>query len=263
MKIGTFARTAEQVEKAMEYRPDFVDLRLDIGYDFELKAASSTLSDAGIACTIHLPTDPDWKPFELSQDITPYIDLGRMVDAELVTFHTTLSTLFYDDDDIDVFLESLEIAYEASLESDVPIAIETLGLYYTELSLLFERFPKMKMVLDIGHGEILAMRNRSLNHIQSFFDYIEMVDVHDNNGSKLVQEVLDLKEKRSVSQEEMREMARRYDTHDPIGSGSIDFEPIFRLLKTKSYDKKFLMLGGKPEDFRRERESFMKHWLAA
>ncbi|TFF91313.1 sugar phosphate isomerase/epimerase, partial [Candidatus Thorarchaeota archaeon] len=253
----------EQVRKAIEYQPDFVELRLDIGHDFDLRDVSSALTKAGIASTIHLPSNPDWKPAELSQGMVPYIDLGRLVDAELVTFHTSLSTLFYSDEDIEVFLESLPIAYDASLETGVPLAIETRGLYYTELSLLFERFPKLGMVLDIGHGEILALRNRSLTHIDSFYKHIDMVNVHDNNGSQLVQEILDLRKKRTVSIEEMRELARRYDTHDPIGSGSIDFDAIFSRLKTQGYDKKFLMLGGSHDDFPQERKSFMNCWLAA
>lgn len=263
MEIGTFARTTEQVRKAVEFKPDFVELRLDLGHNLDLKEACSILSTAGISCTIHLPSDPDWKPYELSQGITPYIDLARLIDAKLVTFHTTLSTLFYDDDDIDIFLESLPVAYDAASEAGITIAVETLGLYYTELSLLFERFPKMKLVLDIGHGEILATRNRALSHIDSFGDFIEMVNVHDNNGSKMVQEVLDLRKKRDVSRGEMRELALRYDTHSLIGEGSIEFEKIFQLLKSRSYDNRFLMIGGKPEDFDRERETFMKRWLAS
>jgi sugar phosphate isomerase/epimerase len=263
MEIGTFARTSQQVRRAIEFKPDFVELRLDLGHDLDLREACEAIKETGISCTLHLPSHPEWKPMNLSQGLAPYIDLGRLIDAKLVTFHTTLSTLFYEDEDIDVFLESLPAAYDAAVEADVPIAIETLGLYYTELSLLFERFPKMKMVLDIGHGQILATMNRSLAHIESFGDYIEMVNVHDNNGSQLIEEIINLKKERAVSRGEMRELAFKYDTHDPIGEGSIDFDPIFRLLKSKGYDKRFLMIGGRPEDFEREREAFMKHWLEA
>ncbi len=263
MEIGTYARTTEQVKQAVQHKPDFVELRLDLGHDLDLKEACGILSSAGVSCTIHLPSNPDWKPYELSQGIAPYIDLARLIDARLVTFHTTLSTLFYDDEDIDTFLQSLPVAYDAAREAGVPIAVETLGLYYTELSLLFERFPQMRLVLDIGHGEILATRNRSLAHIETFGDFIEMVNVHDNNGSRMIQEVLDLKKKRDVSRGEMRELALRYDSHSRIGEGSIDFEKIFALLKSVSYDKRFLMIGGQPEDFEGERSSFMERWLAA
>jgi sugar phosphate isomerase/epimerase len=263
MEIGTFARASDQVRKAIEFKPDFVELRLDVGHDFDLRESCEALGEAGIACTLHLPSHPEWQPMDLSQGLAPYIDLGRLMDARLVTFHTTLSTLFYEDEDIDVFLESLPAAYDAAVEADVPIAIETLGLYYTELSLLFERFPKLKMVLDLGHGQILTTMNRSLAHIESFGDYIEMVNVHDNNGGQMVQEIINLKKQRAVSRGEMRELALKYDTHNLIGKGSIDFDSIFRLLKSKGYDKRFLMIGGNPEDFEQEREAFMKRWLEA
>ena len=263
MEIGTFARNNEQVQAAIKNEPDFVDLRMDLNFSINFAEAKEDLNDAGIACTLHLPSNPDWKPIELSRGIVPYIDLGRQIDAEVVTFHTMLSTLFYDDHDIDIFLKSLPLAYEASKEAGVNLAIESLGLYYTETQLLFDMFPNMKMNLDIGHGQILALRNRALDHIESFYDKIAMVNVHDNHGAKMVDDVLKMKKEREVSQGEIRELAVRYDTHLPIGEGDIDFEPIFRSLKERGFDGRFLMMCECPADFPREREKFMELWLAA
>ncbi|MFW9807071.1 MAG: TIM barrel protein, partial [Candidatus Thorarchaeota archaeon] len=141
--------------------------------------------------------------------------------------------------------------------------IETLGLYYTETQLLFDMFPNMRMALDIGHGQILASRNRALEHIGAFYDQIVMVNVHDNHGSKMLEEVLKMKKEREVSQGEIRELAVRYDTHLPIGGGEIDFETIFRALKQRSYDSKFLMMCECPSDFPREKEKFKELWLSA
>ena len=96
MEIGTFARNNEQVQAAIKNEPDFVDLRMDLNFSINFAEAKEDLNDAGIACTLHLPSNPDWKPIELSRGIVPYIDLGRQIDAEVVTFHTMLSTLFYE-----------------------------------------------------------------------------------------------------------------------------------------------------------------------
>ncbi|MFW9789197.1 MAG: TIM barrel protein [Candidatus Thorarchaeota archaeon] len=263
MEIGTFARNNEQVRKAIEMEPDFVDLRMDLNFSINFAEAKTDLNNAGIPCTLHLPSNPDWKPIELSRGIVPYIDLGRRIDAEIVTFHTMLSTLFYDDHDIDIFLKALPLACEASKESGVTLAIETLGLFYTETQLLFDMFPNMKMALDIGHGQILAKRNRALNHITSFYDQIAMVNVHDNNGSKMLDDVLKIKKEREVSQGEIRELAVRYDTHLPIGQGEIDFCAIFGDLKQRGYDGKFLMMCECLADFPRERERFNELWLTA
>jgi sugar phosphate isomerase/epimerase len=263
MEIGTFARNNGQVRSAIENEPDFIDLRMDLNFSINFSEAKTDLNKAGIPCTLHLPSNPDWKPIELSRGIVPYIDLGRQIDAEVVTFHTMLSTLFYDDYDIETFLKALPLACEASKEAGVTLAIETLGLYYTEMQLLFDMFPNMRLALDIGHGQILAKRNRALDHITSFYDQIVMVNVHDNNGSQMVDDVQKMKKEREVSQGEIRELAVRYDTHLPIGEGEIDFQTIFKELKHRGYSGKFLMMCECPPDFPREREKFMELWLAS
>jgi sugar phosphate isomerase/epimerase len=263
MQIGTFARDNEQIEWALQHEPDFIDLRMDLNYRIAFEKAKESLNDAGVSCTLHLPSDPEWKPMNLASGIVPYIDLGAEINAELVSFHSTLSTLFYRDEDIDTFLEALPLASMAAKNSNVVIGVETLGLYYTELTLLFDEHPEMKMALDIGHGQIMATRNRALGHIESFLDHIEMVIVHDNNGQEMIHDILKAREKREVSIEETRELARRYDTHLPIGEGSIDFETIFRELKERGYDGKFLMMCADQKKFLREREKFMKLWMEA
>ncbi|MFW9795277.1 MAG: TIM barrel protein, partial [Candidatus Thorarchaeota archaeon] len=242
MDIGTFARNNDQILNAVEHEPDFIDLRMDLNYSIDFKKAKDELNKAGIPCTLHLPSNPDWKPIELSRGIVPYIDLGRQLDAEVVTFHTMLSTLFYDDHDIDIFLQAIPLACDTASESGVKLAIETLGLYYTELRLLFDEFCDMKLALDIGHGQILAKRNRAFDHIISFFEEIEIVNVHDNYGSKMLDDVLQMRQDREVSQGEIRELAVRYDTHLPIGEGEIDFVIIFKELKQRGYDGRFCMM---------------------
>ena len=263
MDIGTFARDNKQVREAISSEPDFIDLRMDLNHSIDFVEAKADLNKAGIPCTLHLPSNPDWKPIELSRGIVPYIDLGRQIDAEVLTFHTMLSTLFYDDTDIDIFLRAIPLACEAAAEAGVTLAIETLGLYYTELRLLFDEFSDMKLALDIGHGQILAKRNRAFEHIGTFFDNIEIVNVHDNNGSKMVDDVMKMKRESDVSQGEIRELAVRYDTHLPIGNGEIDFASIFSVLKQRGYDGRFGMMCADPKEFPSEREKFMELWLAA
>ncbi|MHA1577039.1 MAG: sugar phosphate isomerase/epimerase family protein [Candidatus Thorarchaeota archaeon] len=263
MKIGTFARSNEQIEFALQHDPDFIDLRMDLDHTIHFADAKKLLTDADVDITLHLPSDPNWKPIDLAKDIVPYIDLGLDIEAKLVTFHTQLSTLFYDDEDIDTFLQQVPLVCEALHECGVEMAIETLGLYYTELSLLFDAHPEISLALDIGHGQIMASRNRALGHIESFFERIKMVIVHDNNGQNMIDDILDLRKKQDVSTKETREIARKYDTHLPIGTGSIDFSPIFRELKEHKYDSKFLMMCNDHTRFPEEREKFEKLWLEA
>ncbi len=263
MRIGTFARNNEQLKHAIAMKPDFVDLRLDFDHSINFGETKKFLSDAGIGCTLHLPSNPDWRPMDLPKEIVPYIDLGRVVDAELVSIHTTLSTLFYSDEEIDLFLGQVPILCDAARESGMQVAVETLGLYYTELQLLCDSHPEIAIVLDIGHGQIMAKRNRSLSHIDSFINHIKMVNVHDNNGHEMVDEVLKIREKRGISVEETRELARKYDEHLPIGEGSIDFQEIFTPLKQTGYDERFLMMCSDPSKFEEERRKFLELWVKA
>jgi len=263
MQVGTFARTNEQVVRGIESSADFIELRMDFNHQIIFDKAKTALNQAGIPCTLHLPSDRNWKPIELSQNILPYIDLAQMIDAQLVTFHPSLSTLLFRDEEIDTFLQSLPLVYDAAKESGIVLAIETLGIYYTELMLVLDELPDMKIDLDIGHGQLFATINRALDHVKSHCNSIEMVNVHDNNACEAFAELLASKKMRDFTQEELREMAIICDKHLPIGEGSINFSPIFTALKEKNYDGRFLMLCSDPLYFLQEQKKFMELWLAA
>jgi len=263
MEIGTFARTNEQILRGIESSPDFIELRMDENHTINFSEAKTAMNKAEIPCTLHLPSKRDWKPINLSKDILPYIDLGQMINAELLVFHPPLSTLLYTDEDIDSFLEALPLAYDAAKESGVSLAIETLSFYYAELMLVVDKFPDLRINLDIGHGEILATRNRAIGHIENFCSSIEMVNVHDNNACQQFEEILNSKDLNEFSQDELREIAIGCDEHLPIGDGLIKFDNIFSILKEKNYDGRFLMLCADPLCFKEERKKFMDLWLAA
>jgi sugar phosphate isomerase/epimerase len=263
MEIGTFARHIEQVKSGISHDPDFIDLRMDLNYSLDFREVRRILGESDIVPTLHLPSDPCWRPMDYPREIIPYVDIGSEVGAELVTTHTALSTLFYNDDEIDSFLECVPLLCDAAKENGIQLAVETLGLYYTELTLLFERCPDMKIALDVGHGQIMATRNRALDVIQSFYDHIAVVNIHDNHGSRMVSKVRDLRREREVAHEELLILAREHDEHLPIGEGEIVFEPIFRELKERGYAGKFLMMCKDPERFPGERDKFTKIWLEA
>jgi len=263
VQIGSFARQTEQVRNTIPHEPDFIDLRMDFNYSLDFREVSRMLTDKGIACTLHLPSDPCWRPMDIPGEIVPFIDIGSEIGAELVTCHTALSTIFYSDQEIDGFLDSITLACDTAQERGVNLAVETLGLYYTELTLLFDRCPQLGISLDIGHGQIMALRNRANDILQSFYDRVKMVNIHDNHGMKMVEEVRQLRKEREVPREEMLVLARKYDEHLSIGEGSIDFEPILTDMKQRSYDGRFLMMCEDSEKFPEERDKFMSTWLRA
>ncbi len=262
MQIGTYARHHEQLAEVLYFEPDFVDLRLDLNHTIKYNESRNLLRDAGVSCTLHLPSSPEWRPIDISKEIMPYIDIGAELDAEVVTFHSTLSSMFYDDDEIDAFIQSVPLACDVASERGMTLAIETLGMFYTELAVLFEHCD-VNIALDLGHGQIMASRNRALELIQAFPEKIVIVNVHDNHGDKMMDEIQKLRAKGSVSGRDVRDIAVKYDTHLPIGEGVIDFAQIFAALKEKEYDGRFLMMSNNPLDFRNEKEKFLHLWLSA
>ncbi len=261
MQIGTFARTTEQVLDGLKVMPDFIELRMDLHHSINFSDAKAATKEAGIPCTLHLPSDPSWSPIDMVTKIIPFVDIGAMIDADLVVFHGPLSTILYEDQDIDIFLQTLPLLYDAAMESGISLAIETLVFYYTEMMLIFDELPKLRMVLDIGHGQIFATRNRAIGHIDTYYDRIETVNIHDNHACEIYKDLLEKQQLSSFSKETLREMALTCDKHLPIGEGSIDFDPIFSALKQKQYNKRFLMLSNNPQNFDVEREKFLELWL--
>ncbi|TFG28977.1 sugar phosphate isomerase/epimerase [Candidatus Thorarchaeota archaeon] len=263
MQIGTFARTNEQVLTGLEARPDFIELRMDLNYRINFTEAKTALNQVGVPCTLHLPSDPSWKPVDMITEIVPLMDIGSMIDAEIVVFHGPISSILYNDEEIDSYLEYLPLLYDAAVESGITLAIETLVFYYTEMMLIFEQMPKMRMVLDIGHGQILSTRNRAVGHTETYIERIETVNVHDNHASEVYNDLLDQEKMSSLSKEELREIALKCDEHLAIGEGTIDFSPIFSALKQRNYDNRFLMLTRDPSSFDEERNKFLELWLKA
>jgi sugar phosphate isomerase/epimerase len=255
MQIGSYARHQEQLKDLLKYEPDFVELRLDINHTIKLSEARRLFTDAGISCTLHMPSSPEWSPTDIGREIIPYIDRAAEVEAQLVVVHGSLSSLFYSDEEIDEFINALPLACDAAEETGIRLAIETLGTLYTEMAVMFETCD-VDIALDIGHGQIMALRNRAMDLLNAFPERVSLVNVHDNNGSDMIKEVANLKKKKNISKHDIRDLAVRYDTHLP----TIQFEKIFSKFKDNQYDGRFLLLSNNPDDFPKEREKFLKLW---
>ncbi|MDQ7781592.1 MAG: sugar phosphate isomerase/epimerase family protein [Desulfomonilaceae bacterium] len=77
---------------------------------------------------------------------------------------------------------------------------------------VLDRFPTLKITLDVGHAHIGRRRNyKSLEFIERFGRRIDHVHASDNFGKE--------------------------DSHLPIGAGNIDFRKIFKALRKTGYDQ--------------------------
>lgn len=90
------------------------------------------------------------------------------------------------------------------------IACENTAEEAGDMAEVLDAHPAIVLTLDIGHGELLSERNKSLDFIEAWPDRIRHVHIHDNIGGTTYYE----------------------DLHLPLGEGGIDFEPIMKALAT-------------------------------
>ncbi len=114
-------------------------------------------------------------------------------------------------------LESLAIIYRRAEVLEIPLCIENMFsrvcpfVEPEDFNSIFASFPKMKLLLDVGHANIDdAEGRRAVRFIQQFSDRLEHLHVSDNHG--------------------------RVDEHLPLGEGSVGWKAILRALRAAAYD---------------------------
>jgi sugar phosphate isomerase/epimerase len=130
-----------------------------------------------------------------------------------------------------------EMVEEASLRG-VTLCIENLSERCESFETAFEAIPKLKMTLDIGHGQLLSKENTSFGFIADCFDRIDHIHVHDNHGGTRVED----------------------DLHLCLGDGVVKYQEIFSLLKKKNYQSTITM-EVKPGDMPRTRAEIERYLL--
>jgi sugar phosphate isomerase/epimerase len=107
-----------------------------------------------------------------------------------------------------------------------------------EFQALFEIFPDLRLVLDIGHANLGGGKNKSSEFIHRYGYRIGHVHANDNFGKE--------------------------DSHLPIGAGIIDFERIMKELKEAQYDETItLEVFSKDRDYLKlSKEKIKQIWEA-
>jgi sugar phosphate isomerase/epimerase len=112
-----------------------------------------------------------------------------------------------------VKIEGLRELTEFAGENDCILTLENTEEYTRILKKVFDKISNLFFCLDIGHANLFAKENRSINLINNFKDILKHVHTHDNVGGD----------------------AEKFDLHLPIGAGKINFTPIFNKLKEIKY----------------------------
>jgi len=190
------------------------------------KAIVQALADCGLGLVCHMPT------FVYLADLTPRIreaSLLEMQDAfhaaaalhpQKVVLHppfiSGMGPLVMDRSK-KIAMENLEIIVLEAGRLGLNVCIENMFSRYPgwtepkDFFPIFEKFPALRLTLDIGHAHIESKRgDRILAFIEAFGSRIGHVHASDNQG--------------------------KADDHLPIGVGTIDFNRIVRALKKAGYD---------------------------
>lgn len=126
-------------------------------------------------------------------------------------------------------MESLETILKKAFSLNITVCIENMFpqahflIHPHEFQPVFEKFPEIRLTLDMGHANLGGGKNRSLEFIRLHGHRIGHVHANDNFGKE--------------------------DSHLPIGAGIIDFEKIMKELKEAQYDETITL-----EVFSRDRD---------
>ena len=166
--------------------------------------------------TVYLP-----KVFEL-------FPMMQSLSMRLLTIHLWLDRRFVQKKALESKLDILKRMVEKAGQYQVTVCIENLSEEARDMEPAFIGIPSLMMTLDLGHGELLCDKNRSLGFIEKFPERIKHVHLHDNRGGN----------------------SHTDDLHLPPGEGVIDFKGLFEALRRMDYDRT-VTLELKPHEIRK------------
>ena len=146
----------------------------------------------------------------------------------LLTIHLWLDRRFVKKNALESKLDILKRMVAKAAENSIMVCIENLSEEAKDLEPAFHEIPSLRMTLDLGHGELLCEKNRSLGFIEKFPERIKHVHLHDNRGGN----------------------SHKDDLHLPPGEGRIDFKGLFEALRGIHYDRT-VTLELKPHEIRK------------
>jgi len=152
----------------------------------------------------------------------------QSLSMRLLTIHLWLDQRFVKKNAIESKLDLLKRMVEKASQNSIMVCIENLSEEARDLEPAFDEIPALMMTLDLGHGELLCEKNRSMGFIENFPERIKHIHLHDNRGGN----------------------SHTDDLHLPPGEGVIDFKKLFEALRRIHYDRT-VTLELKPHEIRK------------
>ena len=233
--LGGTARSPEDVTSLYDLGLRFAEIAITDPTKFLplVPLYDSLQKKLGLFYLCHGPKEGD--PNDVEALNTAYLPkvfeifpIMRTLSMRLLTIHLWLDRRFIKKTALDSKRDLLRRMVEKAAEYEVSVCIENLSEEAKDMEPAFRDIPSLMMTLDLGHGELLSEKNRSLGFIEAFPERIKHVHLHDNRGG----------------------YSHTDDLHLPPGEGVIDFKGLFAALHRIRYDRT-VTLELKPHEIRK------------
>jgi len=230
--VGGRAHSLEQIEAVGELGYPFaeIDVNDPDKVNGELQDLLSLKETYGLTYLAHFPNEGDPRNLDrLSQVFVPKMKrlfgCARDLGIEKGTMHFWVDRRLAPPDLIKGKIELLSELVDAAVGKGMVLCLENLTCQYDSFQAVMDQIPKLRMTMDIGHGELLSEENASFGFLDHLFHKIEHVHVHDNRGGTTVKD----------------------DLHLPLGDGIVDYPRILTRLREKGY-RSTLTMEVRPEE---------------
>lgn len=232
--LGGTARSPEDVASLHDLGLQFAEIPISQPEKFLplVPLYRSLQEKLGLYYLCHGPKEGDPNDVEALKNVyLPKVfdvfPIMQTLSMRLLTVHLWLDRRFVEKEALDSKRDLLKRMVDKAARHQVTVCIENLSEEAEDMESAFLNIPSLMMTLDLGHGELLSPKNRSLGFIERFPERIKHVHLHDNRGGT----------------------SHTDDLHLPPGQGLIDFRGLFEALRRKGYDRT-VTLELKPHEIR-------------
>lgn len=232
--LGGTARSPEDVTSLFDLGLRFAEIPISHPSKFLplVPVYEALQKKLGLYYLCHGPKEGDPNDVEtLNQVYLPKVfelfPIMKSLSMRVLTIHLWLDQRFVKKHALESKLDLLRKMVEKAAEESIMVCIENLSEEEKDLEPAFREIPSLRMTLDLGHGELLCEKNRSMGFIEKFPERIKHIHLHDNRGGD----------------------SHTDDLHLPPGEGVIDFKGLFEALHRIHYDRT-VTLELKPHEIR-------------
>ena len=229
MRIGTTPKRGIDIVEEMEFLSklgfDFVELHTsDLQVRNKKEEILNRTRELGLDLTGHLPDidlcDPNLsRNRELLKRFSEDIGVLHELGIQKVIIHAyvgrKVNIANYPRLEIEKLkLDRLKELTNICENSNITLCLENTEEEPKDLEMFFEELSSLFFCLDIGHANLFTEDNKSLGFLEEFGKRLKHIHICDNFGG----------------------YSEKCDVHLPLGTGNIDYKPIFQCLKEIGYD---------------------------